>query len=340
MPEEREERDQPGDMETIDLNGKPAGGSQQPTLAFMQQNSSDSQQEDKEANSASAAETPVVDTQVEGTVQKTRVRTRSGNLGLKEWGSHQLKITKQLVQERFGHGVRTVDSELEHRLESLKETQKKYSQLMTLARQFQTHFSLVVDTQKSLAEHFAFMSVRAPELHTEFHLNSETQKVISRNGEALLAAMKHFSANMNTITSKTMEDTLQTAKGYDQARLAYDAYRSECESLQKQAATSQKAASNLTAMSGELEKQKKKFEQFRHDIDIKLKLLDENKVRLRKVFVCASVNLCRQSKSMVCMCASRFSSIVTAYSGTFPPPFCVVSCSINFEEACIQVLNC
>ena len=271
-------------METIDLNGRPVGESQprqHPTLAFVDQANSESPQEDSEDSSAVAAAStpPMVHTQIEGTVQKpVRNRTRSG--GIKEWGAHQIKITKQLVQERFGHGVRTVDSELEHRIETLKETQKKYSQLMSLARQFQANFTFVVETQKSMAEHFAFMSIRSPELHTQFHVNSETQKVISRNGDILLEAIKHFSSNLQTVSSKTMEDTLQTAKGYDSARLAYDAYRSEFENLQKQAATSQKAAASLTTMSAELEKKKKMFEQFRQDIDIKLKLLDENKVSL------------------------------------------------------------
>lgn len=269
-------------LETIDLNSKTTGEIQQPTLAFMQQTSNESVEEKDNLSptAAAAAASAVANIQIEGTVQQpNRQRTRSGNLGgIKEWSSHQLKITKQFVQERFGHGVRTVDSELEQRIESLKETQKKYSQLMSLARQFQTHFGCVVDTQKSMAEHFAFMSIRSPELHTGFHLNSETQKIVSRNGETLLAAVKHFTSNLVTISTKTMEDTLQTAKGYDSARLAYDAYRTECENLQKQAATSQKAASSLASMSGELEKRKKSFEQFRQDIDIKLKLLDENKV--------------------------------------------------------------
>jgi len=272
--------DQPP-METIDLNGKPVGQSQphqHPTLAFVDQTNSESPQEDSEDSSVAAVSaSPMVQAQMEGTVQRpSRNRSRSG--GLKEWGSHQIKITKQLVQERFGHGVRTVDSELEHRIETLKETQKKYSQLIALARQFEANFTFVVETQKSMAEHFAFMSIRAPELHTQFHLNSETQKVISRSGDTLLVAIKYFSSNLQTVSSKTMEDTLQTAKGYDSARLAYDAYRSECENLQRQAATSQKAAASLTSMSAELEKRKKMFEKFRRDIDIKLKLLDENKV--------------------------------------------------------------
>jgi len=121
-----------------------------------------------------------------------------------------------------------------------------------------------------------------------------------------------------------MEDTLQTAKGYDQARLAYDAYRSECENLQKQAATSQKAATSLAAMSGELEKRKKKFEQFRYDIDIKLKLLDENKVRLRNMFCVYRCNLYRQ-KYGVYVCVKVFFHCA-AHSGIFFSPFSVMGC--------------
>lgn len=217
-------------------------------------------------------------TRLDGTELHRRVRARSGGVNLKEWGTHQLKITKQIVQERFGSGLRTVDTDLEKRIEALRDTQKKYSQLMYLAQQFHTTFLTVIETQKSMAEHFAFMSIRAPELTTQFHYNSETQKIISRNGETLLAAVKHFTANMQTVSTKTMDDTLQTVKMYESARVAYDAYRTECESLRKQASTSPRASNNLVTMSVEFEKHKKKFEQLRQDVDIKLKLLDENKV--------------------------------------------------------------
>ena len=278
-------------LETIDLSNKGDGGERRyPSLAFMQQASSESYNGSggMSSPSANAASIPVVSA-IEGTEkQATRPRARS-SLSIKEWSSHQLKITKQLVQERFGHGLRTVDADLEHRIENLKDTQKKYTQLVTLTVQFQTHFLSMVDAQKSLAEHFAFLSVRAPELNTEFQFNSETQKVISRNGETLLDALKYFVANLQTIITKTMDDTLQTAKGYDSSRLAYDAYRVECENLQKQAATSQKAASSLAIASVELDKCKKKFEKLREDVDIKLKLLDENKVR---DVVCHMVSYC------------------------------------------------
>lgn len=222
---------------------------------------------------------------IEGTELQGRPRTRSGGNTFKDWSIHQFKITKQLMSERFGRGLRTVDVPLETRIENLKETQRKYAQLISLTSQFCANFVHVVETQKTLAEHFAFMSVKAPELHTEFHYNSEAQKVIARNGETLLAAVQFFVANMKTVCTKTMDDTLQTVKSYETARLSYDAYRSELEALRKQATSSQKAAANLPSVAAEFEKHKAKFEQLRHDVDIKLKLLDENKVCVLSVGV-------------------------------------------------------
>lgn len=253
-------------METIDLSKAPRGEQQQPVLEFQQD------------PSAQSDATGGVSTTLAGTELQRRGRTRSGGVNLKDWSSHHFKITKQMVQERFGNGVRTIDTELEKRIESLRDTQKKYAQLMSLTQQFHTNFVTLVETQKSMAEHFAFMSIRAPELSTQFHYNAETQKVISRNGETLLAAVKHFTCNLQTVSSKTMDDTLQTVKIYESARLSYDAYRTEYENLRKQAATSQKASNNLATVGTEFEKHKNKFEQLRNDVDIKLKLLDENKV--------------------------------------------------------------
>lgn len=265
-----------GNLETVDLNTKPPEGTSKPVLQFKSDASPSSPGSADSKVVPTASPTP--ESPIEGTELKSRPRTKSGGQSFKEWSTHQIKVTKQLVSERFGRGLRTVDSQLETRIESLKETQRKYAQLMSLMQQFTITFGHVLDTQKSLAEHFAFMSVRAPELHTEFHYNAETQKVVARNGDTLLAAAKFFVSNMHTICTKTMEDTLQTFKTYESARLSYDAYRTEVEELREKSQSSQKAAGQLPAMAAEFEKHKKKFEQLRHDVDVKLKLLDENKV--------------------------------------------------------------
>ena len=90
-----------------------------------------------------------VESPVEGTELQSRPRAKSG-ASFREWSSHQIKVSKQLLSERFGHGLRTVDTQLEARIEALKETQKKYSHLIFLSVQFGNHLSQVLETQTEI----------------------------------------------------------------------------------------------------------------------------------------------------------------------------------------------
>lgn len=55
-------------------------------------------------------------------------------------------------------------------------------------------------------------------LQDEFGYNAETQKLLCKNGEALLGAINFFVSSINTLVNKTMEDTLMTIKLYENAR--------------------------------------------------------------------------------------------------------------------------
>jgi hypothetical protein len=105
---------------------------------------------------------------------------------IKEWSINTFKCTKQLISEKLGKGSRTVDIELESQIEILRDTQRKYANILRLARALTSHFTNVVQTQKQLGDAFGEMSQKNPELQEEFQYNSETQKVLSRNGETLL----------------------------------------------------------------------------------------------------------------------------------------------------------
>lgn len=52
----------------------------------------------------------------------------------------------------------------------------------------------------------------------EFGYNAETQKLLCKNGEALLGAISFFVSSVDTLVNKTMEDTLMTIKLYENAR--------------------------------------------------------------------------------------------------------------------------
>ncbi|XP_074023553.1 arfaptin-2 isoform X3 [Numenius arquata] len=198
---------------------------------------------------------------------------------VKKWGINTYKCTKQLISERFGRGSRTVDLELETQIELLRETKRKYECVLQLARALTNHFYSLVQTQHALGDAFADLSQKSPELQEEFGYNAETQKLLCKNGETLLGAVNFFVSSINTLVNKTMEDTLMTVKQYETARLEYDAYRTDLEELSmgpRDAST----LCRLEAAQGQFQSHKDKYEKLRADVAIKLKFLEENKIKV------------------------------------------------------------
>lgn len=74
------------------------------------------------------------------------------------------QCTKQMISERFGRGSRTVDLELEAQIEVLRDTKRKYENVLRLARALTNHFYSMVQTQHALGDTFADLSQKSPEL--------------------------------------------------------------------------------------------------------------------------------------------------------------------------------
>ena len=192
---------------------------------------------------------------------------------LKKWTISAYKCTKQLVSERLGRRTKTVDEELEKQIASLRDTQRRYANLLKLARNLTQHFHSIIQTQKLLSESFMDLSMKAPELQEEFTQNGDLQKVLTKNGETLLNALGFFTTNLATLCNKTIEDTIQTVKAYESCRVEYDAYRTDLEAYQ-----SSGAAPRIDEAKKEFSSQKEKYDKIRQDLQIKLKFLEENKV--------------------------------------------------------------
>ncbi|XP_038195980.1 arfaptin-2 isoform X1 [Arvicola amphibius] len=196
---------------------------------------------------------------------------------VKKWGINTYKCTKQLLSERFGRGSRTVDLELELQIELLRETKRKYESVLQLGRALTAHLYSLLQTQHALGDAFADLSQKSPELQEEFGYNAETQKLLCKNGETLLGAVNFFVSSINTLVTKTMEDTLMTVKQYEAARLEYDAYRTDLEELSlgpRDAGT----RGRLESAQATFQTHRDKYEKLRGDVAIKLKFLEENKV--------------------------------------------------------------
>ncbi|XP_078494685.1 arfaptin-2-like isoform X1 [Ciona intestinalis] len=198
---------------------------------------------------------------------------------IKTWSVKTYKCTKQILSEKLGRGTKTVDLELEAKIEILRDTKRKYENLLALARALATHFSNIIQTQKVLGEAFAELSAKSQELQEEFRYNSETQHVLSKNGENLLSAVNFFISGVTTLCSKTMEDSLITVKRYEASRLEFDAYRSELEALNLAPRTEANIMKQAVAQ-GAFNSHKANYDKLRSDVDVKLQFLDENRVKV------------------------------------------------------------
>ncbi|XP_025960732.2 arfaptin-1 isoform X3 [Dromaius novaehollandiae] len=198
---------------------------------------------------------------------------------VRKWSLNTYKCTRQIISEKLGRGSRTVDLELEAQIDILRDNKKKYENILKLAQTLSTQLFQMVHTQRQLGDAFADLSLKSLELHEEFGYNADTQKLLAKNGETLLGAINFFIASVNTLVNKTIEDTLSTVKQYESARIEYDAYRTDLEELNlgpRDANTLPKIEQSQQLF----QVHKEKYDKMRNDVSIKLKFLEENKVKV------------------------------------------------------------
>lgn len=119
-------------------------------------------------------------------IPKTVQSAQSKIETIRSWSVNTFKCTKQYIAERLGKSSKTVDLELDAQIEVLRDMQRKYANILRLAKMLTTHFCSVVQTQRALGEAFSEQAQRSPELQEEFSYNCETQRALVKNGEVLL----------------------------------------------------------------------------------------------------------------------------------------------------------
>ncbi|XP_028658522.1 arfaptin-1 isoform X2 [Erpetoichthys calabaricus] len=198
---------------------------------------------------------------------------------VRKWSINTYKCTRQILSEKLGRGSRTVDLELEAQIDILRDNKRKYEHVVKLAQTLSNQLYQMVQTQRQLGDAFADLSLKSLELHEEFGYNAETQKLLSKNGETLLGAINFFIASVKTLVDKTIEDTMVNIKQYEAARVEYDAYRTDLEELNlgpRDATTLPKIEQSQQIF----QIHREKYEKMRNDVSIKLKFLEENKVKV------------------------------------------------------------
>ena len=77
----------------------------------------------------------------EGLVKNTKLEN------IRNWTISTYKCSRQSLYEKLGKTSKTVDPELEDQIETLRDTQRKYSNILRLARALSSHFYNMVQTQ-------------------------------------------------------------------------------------------------------------------------------------------------------------------------------------------------
>ncbi|XP_014064596.1 arfaptin-1 isoform X3 [Salmo salar] len=198
---------------------------------------------------------------------------------MRKWSINTYKCTRQILSEKLGRGSRTVDLELEGQIEVLRDNKRKYEHVVKLTQTLANQLTQMMQIQRQLGDAFADLGLKSPELHEEFGYNADTQKLLSKNGETLLGAINFFIASVNTLVDKTIEDTMINIKQYEMARVEFDAYRTDLEELNlgpRDATTLPK----IEHSQQQFQIHREKYEKMRNDVSIKLKFLEENKVKV------------------------------------------------------------
>ena len=108
----------------------------------------------------------------------------------------------------------------------------------------------------------------------DFKKNAITLNVAIKNGEKLIAALNFYCSNLSTLINKTIEDTLATVKLFESARLEYDAERNSLNFI------SPNAQASAAYSSDKVELARLRYEQLKHDVQIKMRLLEENTIKV------------------------------------------------------------
>lgn len=199
---------------------------------------------------------------------------------LKTWSISTYKCTRQALQEKLGKVTRTVDVELEQSIDALRDVQTRYNNILIMTKSMAAHFGNMLQSQMLLADGFLEIADKEMDLKDDFRHNAEMQRVVAKNGEKLLAVLNFFASTLQTLCEKTIEDTILTIRNFENSRLEYDANKHDLEQLQQSQIRTGDFQHRLHEVEQAVQDQKTRYEQLREDVQVKMKFLHENKVKV------------------------------------------------------------
>jgi len=189
------------------------------------------------------------------------------------------KHTKHAVYEHLGKVERTVDSDLDGRIESLRELNRCYQEVLATATAYTNFFAQGINMQRNLSEALTKLASREDSLNKELNSSGTLMLSLHKNGEELLRRLSYLVSSLDVLTNKTIVDTLTTIERHDKSRMEYDMSRHEWNALRKDPNAQPQAIDEAEkACNAQLEK----YSQLKSDVRVKLTLLEENRIKVMR----------------------------------------------------------
>lgn len=173
-------------------------------------------------------------------LQKTSDTLSSWWSGTKAWGKRQtdelrsgkamLKM-KQQIAERVNGASRTVDNELDAKINEVKEAEHDLKVLIEMTKEVTDCTTKMVEAQLGLSACFSHLSTTTSGAAPELAFHQRLQDLMAKNSAGLIEALSYFQAETDKFIKTKMSPAWKATADYEDARIAYDANRLSYEAL-------------------------------------------------------------------------------------------------------------
>lgn len=188
----------------------------------------------------------------------------------------QLRITKQFVGERYGSASKTIDQEVNDKMQTMTYRRDRYQKLQTAAEAMWKDYNKFCKSQLAFGECLREIGAMTPEISETLITVGETQSRVANTAQPMLLSLSRFSSGIQTLVEKTMQDSLQSASRLNTTRLEYDGLRQELDQQRVRHMGANPELQHKFHTCQEL------YARQREELLVKLQLLDENRVRVLK----------------------------------------------------------
>eukprot|EP00041_Stephanoeca_diplocostata_P025102 m.650369 g.650369 ORF g.650369 m.650369 type:complete len:318 (+) comp22671_c0_seq3:382-1335(+) len=154
---------------------------------------------------------------------------------------------RQQVAESMGTKNKTIDVELQNKIEVVKKGQNDMKVLGELVKQVAKTMAKLTEDQLALSACLQHLSEEHDDAQADFECHHRIQDVMSKNALCLIEAFKFFQEEIARFIKNELQPAWMQVNVYENTRVEYDACRLSFESLKSSAGTDSMSQKQRTA---------------------------------------------------------------------------------------------